>query len=452
MKRFHALLALLLALLLPASALAATLTETITLPDGNYQMLYGGVLVRDEGSEYWLVDPTGAAISPRYIDVDNASGSHLSTFTVSAEMNTTGLLDNSTGEVIIPASYGAVEILSEDWIAGVVLTPSDASDAPYWGLFGGKFDYVQTDLYYRGELLATIPAEECGSMAAYGDFVRFTTDTNVWWMSAAGEKVVYERNLDYTSEYNQDFWEDTITHNGTGQLAFTASCTLTADQVLQPLTLSGKDVIDLQGNVVIPADAFPSGASVSAMAGGWIKLGSYNSDTSVSSYGVMDSTGKVVVPVTECQFPNLNENSIWFSTGYLPCLTADGQLIIYNTAGEITASATLPAGTTINQIQGFYDCSPLLVIKGDAPIVISATAGQLDVSAYEDVHFSSYNGYQLLPVKQNGLWGCIDMNGELVVPCMYKYQPSVSSDGTRVLGVTYNAATGYSDVLCIIAP
>ena len=49
-------------------------------------------------------------------------------------------------------------------------------------------------------------------------------------------------------------------------------------------------------------------------------------------------------------------------------------------------------------------------------------------------------GQELLAVKQDGLWGCIGMDGEVVVPFVMKYAPEISFDGRYVVGST---AEGY---------
>lgn len=157
-----------------------------------------------------------------------------------------------------------------------------------------------------------------------------------------------------------------------------------------------------------------------------------------------------MLPFELAELPTLSIDPPWFSKGVLPAITVDGKMNIYDPTGALLSSTQLPEGIQNTRIKGFYNCSPFMVINESELIVISATAGQLDVSAYEEVYYSSINGHLLLPVKQNGLWGCIDLNGDLVVPCVFRYEPTISADSTRVLGRIPNANGADSYALYII--
>ena len=43
----------------------------------------------------------------------------------------TGLIDAWTGKVIVPPKYADVEIISDRWQSGIILTPSDADNKDY---------------------------------------------------------------------------------------------------------------------------------------------------------------------------------------------------------------------------------------------------------------------------------------------------------------------------------
>lgn len=455
MKKLCLLLALMLALL-PASSLAATLTDTILLPRevaDSYEMLYSGQLfVRDYDIGYWLVNDQGEAVSPVYADIDNTTGQLMVTFSTTNTLNSIGLLDAITGEEFIPAKYGDVEILSEHWIAGVMLTPTTNPNAPYWGLGGGNYDYVQIDLYYDGELVTTIPKEECCSVHAYGDYVRGTTDANIWWIGVNGDKQVYERYSNYSYEFNNNRYENIVTHNGSGQQAFIASCTLTAEQIDSPFIEMAEGIVDLQGNVIVAADTLPEDCTLYSCSDDWLNLRCDDYETDTTTRAVMDCAGNLVIPFDTIELPSLNSSSTWFANGFLPALTADHHLRIYNTAGEITQDVLLPESIEdSSDIRGFSSTNThFMYIEGETPMVISMTAGLLDVSAYDEVYYSYSNTSKLLLVKQNELWGCIDDSGELVVPCMFKYQPSINHDGTRVFGIVDDEELGYLSTLCIV--
>lgn len=438
MKKWTMLLALLVALVVPFNALAATVTDLMFEVDC---LLGGGLIVAEDYPEYWLADDTGAALSPRYVDVSEESDRTLAEVMVQGEgINVTGLIDTCTGAEVLPACYGTVELLNDRWIVGVVLVLSEDPDAPYYDWSGNHYDLQSADVYYGGVLLVTLPAEECGDFYADGDFLRVEREDCVIWLNAAGEKRVYEYDYDYTYEYSEDIWEETFIHNGSGQQAFVPACTLTADQVEEPYTMSDAGVIDLQGNVVIPVDAIPEDAYIDEIHGGYVSLYVYDHEANKPNYGLMRMDGTLLIPFTVERLPDEN----WFTYGVMPVLTLDGQLCFYDETGALVASMPMPEGADVYDVDGLDEGWPMLLVDADgAYSVLSATAGVLDVSAYEEVKQDWDGGYGLLCVRQNGKWGCIDMTGALVVPCELEYAPDTSRDNTRVLGVYRHEELGY---------
>lgn len=441
MKKLTMLLALLAALVLPATALAATVTDLTFDVDC---LLGGGLIVAEDYPEYWLVDDTGAPLSARYADVEEESDWNLATVMLPGdEINATGLIDTSTGAQVLPTSYGAVEMLSDRWIVGVVLVLSENPDAPYYDWSGNHYDILSADVYYNGTLLTTLTAEECGDFEAYGDFVSIITDVNILWLSAAGEKRVCELSSDYRNEFEEDYWTETIVHNGSGQQAFVPSCTLTPDQVTTPYAMRDAGVVDLQGNVVIPADAIPENAIIDGIHGGYVSIYVYDHEANRANYGLMKLDGTVLIPFMAARLPDEN----WFTYGVLPVLTLDGQLCFYDESGAVITSMPMPEGADVYDVDGLNEGWPMLLVDASgAYSVLSATAGVVDVSAYEEVQQDWDGGCGLLCVKQNGKWGCIDMSGSLVVPCELEYAPDTSRDNTRVLGLYQPEEQGYGYV------
>ena len=45
--------------------------------------------------------------------------------------------------------------------------------------------------------------------------------------------------------------------------------------------------------------------------------------------------------------------------------------------------------------------------------------------------FVSYPTQRITSVRKDGLWGCIDMSGNVVIPFKHMYELEISSDGTR---------------------
>ncbi len=92
-----------------------------------------------------------------------------------------------------------------------------------------------------------------------------------------------------------------------------------------------------------------------------------------------------------------------------------------------------------NDWKGLTNNAPMIYAEMNGKIsVFTATRGELPTQYEEAARGQA--GQELLAVKQDGLWGCIGMDGEVVVPFVMKYAPEISFDGRYVVGST---AEGY---------
>ena len=111
-----------------------------------------------------------------------------------------------------------------------------------------------------------------------------------------------------------------------------------------------------------------------------------------------------------------------FEGGYQAALEG-GKLRFLTPDGQVSASADYELKE--NDWKGLANNAPMIYAEMNGKIsVFTATRGELE----------------LLAVKQDGLWGCIGMDGEVVVPFVMKYAPEISFDGRYVVGST---AEGY---------
>jgi hypothetical protein len=121
-----------------------------------------------------------------------------------------------------------------------------------------------------------------------------------------------------------------------------------------------------------------------------------------------------------------------------------GDLYFYDTTGAVTASVT-GKGLRTTALKGFSHGMPILAVQeGAGYTLISATHGVLP-GVYEDYDLN-FTGAKVISVCQNGLWGCIGLDGATVVPFEYE-GIAISADGTLVMGqkpngtwVAYNIA------------
>ena len=435
-KMLTALLAFLLLLSLTGGALAAGVTGLT----GPVDELMGGGLVRMwDATGVWLVDATGTACTPVYHTIsDDDDGLCLAKFTTSAEVGHTGLLNTATGEELLPAVYGLVDLLGPNWIVAVAIEPSDSPAAPYYDAEGNRYAPVRSDVFYRGELVTSLSPKETGAFEVTGDFLCIITDTNVLWVAATGEKQVYQRYAKYRDEFSEDYHTGAYLHNGSGQEVYVPTCTLTAEQVTAPCTQTEAGLVDLQGNLIAPAETLPEDVEVIGCINGYMCLQIYDRTVRDWVYALMKTDGTLVVPFVMTNLPQAN----WFAGDAMPVVTTDGRLCYLDATGAVLSSVTLPEGMNAGGINGLDEGAPVLYYTCDGVVTVLTADGVLDVTGYDQVRdvWNGERSHGLLSVQQNGLWGCINEHGDLVVPCVFAGQPEISFDGGAVLGTCYNDA------------
>ena len=429
------LIALMMALLLPLTAMAATVTE---MPEECYRLLDGGLVVCRDYDGMWLVDAGGLRVSETYDRV--AGDGFLAVVATGDGLNAEGAIDNRTGEVIMPMQYGDVEMIHERWYAGVVLTPSNDPKAPYYDREDNRYDVLSADMYFGGKLVCTLTGAEYGNCEGFGDYLCVINDENILWLDATGAKIAYERYSEYRYEYRTDRETGAVIHNGSNTEAFVPGCTLTRAQVRSAFTETEAGVVDLQGNVLMAADAAPEGMQVTNVADGYVELGIYDHEVYEWHKAVMKADGTVIIPFTLGKLPNYYT---WYAGGVLTALTLDGQLCLFDADGKVLASMAMPEGMDTYDFFGFFESARVLVFEGENGFsALSADAGLMDLSAYADVRLAHVSG--LLFVQKDNRWGCIDSTGAEVVPCMFYSMPEISADGALLLGYTFDSTVGYT--------
>lgn len=433
MKKFSALvLALVLLCVVPLSAMAdgtlqssTVLARSITLckPCNTY-VLY-------ENRQYSLWDASGNQLAGPYADMSIKSSGRF--VEVISNDGFCGLLDAATGSVVIPASYGDTYIVNEDWTMGIALVPvnGDESDYKSWdGTSRWNIDYV--DVYYCGSKVTTLTRSEYRgkSISAHGAFLGIRLEnTTAVWIDAAGNRTNVTDDYVSTSEFSDEYRKG-VRHNPTQQYAFTSTCTLTADQVERSIWYtSDGNFVDLQGNVISQGpSAYKEYDSVNYSGGDYMCI------RANSKYGIVNTKGEEVIPAIYGAIGGSSDTQTYFASGYQAMLDEKGRLVYLDPNGNVNASVDYTLSDS--DYKGFYYNSPIIIVKNmGSYLVITATRGVLDTT-YEDA-VQSYSATQrLITVKKNGLWGCIDMNGDTVIPFVHKNSLEISSDGTLVTGRT----------------
>lgn len=428
------LLALTLAALMPLSALAGGMLDKSVALDRSVTLgRASNTYIAYENSMYYLCDANGVKLSEHYASMSYQFSGALISVELGAGVNDEGVLEAATGAVLVPAVYGDTDVLSEKWAMGIALTSTtdDPSDYKTWdGNERYNIDYV--DVYYCGQKVATLTRDEyrAGYFSAYGDFVgNRQSSTKALWINKNGNRTeVTDDSYVSTSEY-EDVYKKGIVHNATQQYAFTATCTLTPDQVVRSIWYNDDgNFIDLQGNVINQGpSAYKEYDSVYYYGGDYMCI------RANSKYGIVDKQGNEILPAVYAGIGGNSSNTgYYFASGYQAMLDTAGRLVYLDKKGNVTASVDFTLSE--NDYKGFYNNAPIIAVKNMGSfMIITATKGVLPTT-YEDATTVAAPTQRIISVKQNGLWGCIDMNGNTVVPFVHTYSLDISADGTLATG------------------
>lgn len=424
-----ALLALLLAAVLPLAAMAEATLESSFPVERSVSLSSATNCYYTRTSEgYQVFDAAGNPLSAAYgslyarqyglyYEVANENG-----------LNNLGLLD-AAGKELLPLAYGDFEFINDDWVLAYVLEATDADTGEYKDSDGNKYNVARTDVLYQGQLIGSLTREDyikSYSVGARGAwlYVR-TSTTNCYWLDSSFNRTnVMVDGYVSTSEY-QNLYKKGVLHNPTQQYAFTSACTLTADQVEQSVWYDDNtdSLLDLQGNV-IASNLF------------YDYTYSYGDHLSVKRnglYGIITRTGEEIVAPTYKELAYYNDEL--FSSGYNAMLDEKGRLSYIDTNGQVTASVDYELSSS--DYKGFTFNAPMVAVNNMGKyLIITATHGEL-AEKYNDVA-TGRAGQRILSVQKGESWGCIDMAGNVVVPFEHRYSLDISADGTLVTGRTDN--------------
>lgn len=431
-------MALALVLLPLAGALAEQVDARVLEGFAAMHPVNGTYVLRLPGSEaYAVFSADGEQISTAYRQIE--ARQDIPYYIVTGDspdgMNARGLVDGS-GREIVPAAYGFLNVVSDRWILACVLAD--------WSTV------ASTDVYFDGEKIGTLGAEDYAISSyatAHGAYLGIGGQ-QFFYLSSRFERVPCMMDYLVQEEFFYNWNDGGIYHPGTGQRAFEASCTLTADEVERKVWYDDRgDFIDLQGQVVTGG---PSGGraydDVSYAGGDYLLLRSGN------RVGMADMRGEEVLPADYDALGG--DTRSYFAMGYQAVLR-DGALAWVDRDGRVTASATgvMNAG----DLQGFQVNGLFAVNKAQGEAVIfTAAAGELP-QRYEDAVAVTSPRQRILCVKRDGLWGAINMNGDVVIPLEHAGPLQISQDGTLAIGqnarqeqVAY--AVAYGDAPAVTAP
>ncbi len=433
------LIALILALMLPLCASAATVTGSHETQGVVYLGAASNTYIVQSDAGFQIFAADGTALGPVWGNMGpKQSGAYYQV------LNNGGYSAvNGKGELVLADDYFGFVTCGEDWLLGIVMEATDDVNADYTSRSGAKMNVVRADVCVGGELVGSLTREQYLTSASAGALGEY-----LYVMHEDGRTLFFDKALKQTAEVvltekpEEEFAEvgGKYIHVPTQQVAFCAESTLTEAQVSQPVMVIGTDVVGLQGQVLftLPADGHLS----ATVHGGYVDQYAFvNGDL---GHGLWSFEGKQIIPPRYDLATNQYSDNACFLSGYEACLTMNGDLYFYDTTGAVTASVT-DMGLKYTALTGFGHGMPILGIKSGADyFLVTATQGLLP-GVYDDFDLGT-TGAKIAAVSQNGLWGCIDLNGATVVPFEFE-GIAISADGTLVMGqkpdgtwVAYNIA------------
>lgn len=420
-------IALILALMLAMGVLSGASAQTevkdsYTIKDAYVTMNKdnGMLLVQSKQDGcYTLMTSAGRPVtSEKYIYMKVNYG--LFEVATSSGLNVIGLIDE-TGREVMPMRYGDIVYVSDRWQMGVVLENATSDHYDYKSGDGSSFYLVGAyDVYFDGVKVGSLGRTDYKRAYAYGAYL-YVSDEE-------GNEKYYNSQMvasDYAGSYITNEYDETrdgVYHCGSGQRAFVAGCTLTADEVeLDIMQVDGR-FVDLQGNVLFAADAKYD--YISDFEGDYAK-------TSMNGkHGLIDRTGREVLA---CEYDEIGMLDGYMEGGYQICVK-DGKVGYVSADGEVTCEFKYASSA----VQSTYKmpATSLSDLDGSV-IVLTGAAGELE-QRYSTVSLSGTNGCPLFAAEiEEGKAGVVDMYGNAVIPMDGTYDScydfTISEDGTVVL-------------------
>lgn len=420
MKKLFALL-LTLTLLLPVCVSAATLEDMHSAENVVYLGTASNTYVVASAEGYQIFNAKGESVGPVWGNM----GPKQNGLFYQVLNNGGYSVVHADGTLVLADDYFGFASPGDGWMLGVVMTPTEDENCDYVSKAGAKMNISHVDVAYGNQMIGSILRgdylADC-STGVVGDYlyILHTDGYCIWYDSKLNKTSDYfageEKPLEFEFQ-NGKWWY----HMPSLRKAFMSESTVTADEVEQSAMIIDNQLVDLKGNVVL---TLPENVTASRVEGGYAYV------ETTAGVGLYSLDGKELIPAVNKE---LADNQVgYFPTGYQGVLDQEGYLRFYDRNGAQTAAFTDYKLATYNLL-GFLENSPIMAVNlGDGLALISATNGLLP-GRYEKVDIGYY-GQQIVAVQLDEMWGCVDMEGNEVVPFVMVSAPEISDDGTLVIG------------------
>lgn len=434
-------LALLTAVLMLALVPAASFAEVTVVSE---QKLENSLYLNDGTNTYYsrvdggyaLFDATGNQLSDVYRDITAREGGVYLRVYNDNSINNYGVL-NSTGTLVMPMAYGDIDFINEKWVLGYVLELTDDANGDYYDRDNNQYNIARVDVYFQGAKIGELTREDLPktkSIGAHGNYLYIKqVDGKGFFLNGSFERTDYETDYFYTSSEYEEVYRDGIYHRPTNQKVFVETCTLTPDEVDQAVWYDDKgNFVDLQGNII--SQGKTSGKEYNYVS----YRGNFFYTTSNDGHGLTALDGTEIVEPVYSDIGGGTDS--YFVSGYQSVMR-DGKLLYLDLAGNVTATAEYPLSSS--DYRGFYNNAPFVTVDNmGQKIVITATAGEL-AQKYQDAGYPQA-GQRVLAVQLDDAWGVIDMQGNTVIPFIFRSSPDITDDGTLICGRTKDGYVLYT--------
>ncbi len=181
---------------------------------------------------YYLFDANGQVISAAYQSMSaNYTGMWFEVRNQNG-LNTQGLLDHN-GKQVTELAYGDIQVIDGNWALCYVLAPTSDAVGEYKDDAGNRYNIDRTDVVYRDRVIGSLGREDFTKASYYvarGKYLFIKkTDHDGFWLDGNFNRVdVHAEDYLSNSEFT-DVYRKGVFHNPTQQWAFTAGCTLPAE-------------------------------------------------------------------------------------------------------------------------------------------------------------------------------------------------------------------------------
>lgn len=337
--------------------------------------------------------------------------------------NGLGLID-ATGKIVVPMEYVDFSFISDRWIAAYKGTPVEEGmdyDTSDNSLSETVYYVIDTvDFYLNGVKAKTLSQSEYVYATAYGNYLEIIDENDEYHhYDKNGNESPCTEYGEYFHYYPEDGSDAVYIHTGTNQQAFTAGCTLTAEDVQEPFMEINGFIVDLQGNQLFANEW----GSIRYLVDGGVFAGGYR-----HGIGLIDKDGNLLLPMEYDSVGVMGYDlGNVMDYGYVP-VVKNGKYGFASLRGKDTSGTFVDAEKI-----GYCGLSYAFRDEEGKIWVISAVSGLLEIPfVYLDYNYPCVT---FVGQTEDGKIAVYGLNGEvLLTNDSWKYMNDIeiSSDGTTV--------------------